>query len=150
VTKDISEVELIAAGSISSAQDGLSRNQDIVHLYDVIIDGSLCVGFDWVNGERFGFDTFRLKENNLRIKFQDTSNSASFPGNDGQITAHDSSNGGANKFSINDINGGKTPFTLEWSKNNKKPLLNLKRKSLILRRSKNNNRSRPMIQNLNS
>ena len=36
---------------------------------DVIIDGSLCVGFDCVNGESFGFDTIRLKDNNTRIKF---------------------------------------------------------------------------------
>ncbi len=101
------------------AQSGLARPpgvdapQDQVILDDLIVDGSICVGFDCVNGEAFGFDTLRLKENNLRIKFQDTSNSASFPSNDWQITANDSSNGGANKFSIDDIDGGKTPFTLE-------------------------------------
>ena len=33
---------------------------------------SLCVGFDCVNGESFGFDTVRLKENNLRLHFDDT------------------------------------------------------------------------------
>jgi len=86
---------------------------DQVILDDLIIDGSACIGFDCVNGESFGFDTLRLKENNLRIKFQDTSSSASFPSNDWQITANDSSNGGANKFSIDDIDGGRTPFTLE-------------------------------------
>jgi hypothetical protein len=86
---------------------------DVVHGDDVIIDGSLCVGFDCVNGESFGFDTIRLKENNLRIKFQDTSSTASYPSNDWQITANDSSNGGLNKFSIDDIDGGRTPFTIE-------------------------------------
>jgi len=86
---------------------------DIVHLDDVIVNGSLCAGFDCVNGESFGFDTIRLKENNLRIKAQDTSNSASFPTNDWQITFNDSANGGANKFSIDDIDGGRTPFTIE-------------------------------------
>lgn len=86
---------------------------DILHSDDVIIDGSLCVGFDCVNGESFGFDTIRLKENNLRIRAQDTSNSSSFPSNDWQITFNDSSNGGANKFSIDDIDSGKTPFTIE-------------------------------------
>ena len=90
--------------------DGGTR--DNVILDDLIVDGSACVGLDCVNGESFGFDTLRLKENNLRIKFQDTSSSASFPGNDWQITANDSSNGGANKFSIDDIDGGKTPFTI--------------------------------------
>ncbi|NIM10846.1 MAG: hypothetical protein GTO45_02550, partial [Candidatus Aminicenantes bacterium] len=44
-----------------------------------------------------------------------TSSSASFPSNDWQITANDSSNGGANKFSIDDIDGGRTPFTIEAS-----------------------------------
>lgn len=86
---------------------------DQVILDDLIVDGSSCVGQDCVNGESFGFDTIRLKENNLRIKFQDTSNSASFPTNDWQLTANDSANGGLNKFSIDDIDGGKTPFTIE-------------------------------------
>ena len=88
---------------------------DQVILDDLIVDGSTCVGFDCVNGESFGFDTIRVKENNLRIKFQDTSNSASFPTNDWQLTANDTSNGGANKFSIDDIDNSRTPFTIEAS-----------------------------------
>ena len=92
--------------------DNPSELKDQVILDDLIVDGSIGVGMDAVNGEAFGFDTIRLKENNLRIKFQDTSNSASFPTNDWQITANDSSNGGANKFSIDDIDGGRTPFTI--------------------------------------
>jgi hypothetical protein len=99
--------------AISTAQDGLSGTKDQVILDDLIVDGSICVGFDCVNGESFGFDTLRLKENNLRIRFYDTSSSASFPSNDWQITANDSSNGGANKFSIDDIDSGRTPFTIE-------------------------------------
>jgi hypothetical protein len=90
-----------------------SKVMDQVILDDLIVDGSACIGFDCVNGESFGFDTLRLKENNTRIKFQDTSTSASFPSNDWQITANDSANGGANKFSIDDIDGGRTPFTIE-------------------------------------
>ncbi len=39
---------------------------------DLIVQGSVCVGFDCVNNESFGFDTIRMKENNLRIKFEDT------------------------------------------------------------------------------
>ncbi|MGD2084756.1 MAG: tail fiber domain-containing protein [Candidatus Aminicenantes bacterium] len=97
----------------STAQDGLSGAQDQIILDDLIVDGSACIGFDCYNGESFGFDTLRLKENNLRIKFQDTSCTAGFPSNDWQITANDSSNGGANKFSIDDIDSGRTPFTIE-------------------------------------
>lgn len=92
---------------------GSTASADVVHLDDVIIDGSLCVGQDCVNGESFGFDTIRLKENNVRIRFDDTSASASFPNRDWQLTANDSSNGGANKFSIEDITGGRIPFTIE-------------------------------------
>ena len=79
---------------------------------DLIVQGSECVGIDCTSTESFGFDTIRLKENNLRIKFDDTSSSASFPGNDWQLTANDSANGGANKFSVDDITSGKTPFTI--------------------------------------
>jgi len=80
---------------------------------DLIVDGSACIGFDCTNGEDFSFDTIRLKENNLRIKFLDTSSAASFPSNDWQITANEHTNGGLNKFSIDDITSGRTPFTIE-------------------------------------
>ena len=78
---------------------------------DLIVQGSACVGFDCVNNESFGFDTIRLKENNTRIKFDDTS-AGSFPTNDWQLTANDSASGGASKFSIEDITGAKVPFTI--------------------------------------
>ena len=95
-----------------SSNEFVAPNDQVV-ADDFIVDGSLCVGMDCVNGESFGFDTLRLKENNLRIRAFDTSNSGSFPSNDWQITFNDSTNGGANKFSIDDIDGGKTPFTIE-------------------------------------
>lgn len=82
-------------------------------LDDLIVDGSLCVGFDCVNGESFGFDTVKMKENNVRIKADDTSNSASFPQNDWQLTFNETDNGGKNKFSVDDVTGGRTPFTIE-------------------------------------
>ena len=94
---------------------GAPAQKDQVIIDDLIVQGSICAGLDCSNGESFGFDTLRLKENNLRIKFQDTSVSASFPSNDWQLTANDTSNGGANKFSIDDIDGGRTPFTVEAS-----------------------------------
>ncbi len=105
---------LIAGVSSLGLMAGVAQ-ADQVFSDDLIVQGSICAGQDCVNGESFGFDTLRLKENNLRIKFQDTSNSASFPTNDWQLTANDSGNGGANKFSIDDIDGGRTPFTIEAS-----------------------------------
>ena len=88
-------------------------SQEQTFAQDVEIQGSLCVGFDCTANEVFGSDTIRLKENNLRIHFEDTSNSGSFPNNDWRLTANDQANGGANKFSIDDVTGGRTPFTVE-------------------------------------
>jgi hypothetical protein len=81
---------------------------------DLIVQGSACIGFDCVTGESFGFDTIRLKENNLRIKFEDTS-VGSFPTHDWQLTANDSASGGAERFSIEDVTAGTVPFTVEGS-----------------------------------
>ncbi len=88
--------------------------KDQVIADDLIVDGSACVGTDCASGENFGFDTIRLKENNVRIKFEDTSNaSGSFPSTDWQLIANDSNNGGANRFSVEDVTDSKTPFTIE-------------------------------------
>jgi hypothetical protein len=92
--------------------DPAVRQVDQVIPDDLIVQGSLCVGLDCVNNESFGFDTIRLKENNTRIKFDDTSTSAGFPANDWQLTANDSASGGSSKFSIEDITGSKVPFTI--------------------------------------
>lgn len=93
------------------ADDGGAR--DVVTNDDQIITGSLCVGFDCVNGETFGFDTIRMKENNTRIKFEDTSSSGSFPTNDWELVANDSANGGLNRFIIRDVDGNRNSVTVE-------------------------------------
>ncbi len=61
---------------------------------DLIVQGSECVGLDCVNNENFGFDTIRMKENNTRLQFDDTSTSAGFPTNNWQIRANASASGG--------------------------------------------------------
>jgi hypothetical protein len=93
--------------------DGDFTTQDQVIPDDLIVQGSACIGLDCVNNENFGFDTIRLKENNTRIKFEDTSTSAGFPTTDWQLTANDSASGGQAKFSIEDITGSRVPFTVE-------------------------------------
>lgn len=110
-TLNLHYVSLTLAAGVLSLAGSMAHAQYSVG--DREISGSLCVGIDCVNNENFGFDTIRLKENNLRIRAVDTSSTASFPTNDWQLTFNDSSNGGANKFSIEDIDGGRTPFTIE-------------------------------------
>ncbi|UXI66849.1 tail fiber domain-containing protein [Tahibacter amnicola] len=95
----------------NGTREGPSLNDQVIP-DDLIVQGSTCVGFDCVNNESFGFDTIRLKENNTRIKFEDTSSSAGFATNDWQLTANDSASGGANKFSIEDITSATVPFTV--------------------------------------
>ena len=78
---------------------------------DLIVDGSECVGSDCASGESFGFDTVRLKENNVRLNFEDTSSSTgSFPTNDWTLVANDSSNGGSSYLAIQDDDAGNMPF----------------------------------------
>jgi len=80
---------------------------------DLVVQGSECVGIDCASTESFGFDTERYKENNLRIHFDDTSASASFPSNDWRIEINSSANGGASYFAIQDATAGRIPFIIE-------------------------------------
>jgi len=104
---------VIGGAIVDSDGDQIDPDKDIQHLDDVIITFSLCVGTDCVNGENFGFDTIRFKENNLRIHFDDTSNSGSFPSNDWRIIANDSANGGGNYLAIEDSTAGRQIFRVD-------------------------------------
>lgn len=79
---------------------------------DLIVQSSICAGFDCVNNESFGFDTIRLKENNLRIGFDDTSVGA-FPSNNWEIRANDTTSGGANFLGFADMNTGNLVFAVD-------------------------------------
>ena len=80
---------------------------------DVYIDGSLCVGFDCVFGQAFGVDTVILKENNLRIFFDDSSTTGSFPDRDWSLEANATTNGGAEYFAIVDRTTNRQVFRVD-------------------------------------
>ena len=67
---------------------------DFIIADDLIVQGSACVGLDCVDGEVFGFDTLRGKENNVRFQFDDTSTTAGFATNNWQIRANAQGSGG--------------------------------------------------------
>jgi hypothetical protein len=98
--------------SVAAAPDliGSTAFADQVIPDDLIVQGSACIGLDCVNNESFGFDTLRLKENNTRIKFDDTSTAAGFPANDWTLVANDSAAGGRNFFGIEDTTAGRMIF----------------------------------------
>lgn len=79
---------------------------------DLIVQGSICAGFDCIENENFGFSTLILKENNLRIFFDDTSATAGFSANDWTLVANDSGSGGVSRFSIEDTSAARAPFTI--------------------------------------
>ena len=101
---------LMADGTVSTLLTGSDNiywtlnSSDLVanvsYPRDVILPSSLGIGVDMNPGYEFGFNTMVLSENNLRILFNDTSNSAAFPNKDWQLVANDSNNGGENYFSI--------------------------------------------------
>ncbi|HEX7152755.1 MAG TPA: tail fiber domain-containing protein [Thermoanaerobaculia bacterium] len=105
--------EIESAGTLGTQPRFRIGVNDQVIPDNLIVQGSTCTGFDCVNGESFGFDTLRLKENNLRINFDDTSASAGYPSNDWRIVANDSASGGANKFVIEDSTAARNPMTIE-------------------------------------
>src|SRR5262249_18022683 len=80
---------------------------------DLIVQGSTCIGLDCVNNENFGFDTLKLKENNLRIFFEDTSTASGFPTNDWRIIVNDSASGGANFFAVEDSTAVRQVFRVD-------------------------------------
>ncbi len=89
---------------------------------DLIVPGGTCVGFDCSNGEDFSASdwfppqtTLRLKENNLRILFQDTSEAGS-ASQDWWMMANDTaSGGGANIFAVGDEEMPQTAMQIEFS-----------------------------------
>ncbi|HYI08181.1 MAG TPA: tail fiber domain-containing protein [Thermoanaerobaculia bacterium] len=79
---------------------------------DVSAQGGVCAGFDCTSTESYGLATAKLKENNTRLKFEDTS-VAPFPGTDWQLSANDTASGGANKFIVEDLTAVTVPLVIE-------------------------------------
>ncbi len=104
--------------------DGALRPADVVQTDDAIFQSSLCVGFDCVNGEVFDFDTIRLKENNTRIAFVDTSTTTGFTTNDWSLAANDSGSGGLERFMLSNDTGFRIPVSV---------LANARTNALVLR-----------------
>jgi hypothetical protein len=85
--------------------------QDQVLQDDLIIQGNLGIGFDMTDGYDFDGNSLVLRENNLRILFNDTS-SPTFADNDWNIQLNDSYEGGLNYFKIIDLATSNSPFTI--------------------------------------
>jgi len=85
----------------------------VVHSGASEITNSLGIGGDIYSGYPYSFDTFVLRENNLRILFDDTSTAGGFPSNDWRLEANSSSSGGASYFAIQDATAHRNSFVVE-------------------------------------
>src|ERR1700741_2728358 len=79
---------------------------------DVAARDGVCAGFDCTDTESYGFASAKLKENNTRLKFEDTS-LAGFASTDWQLRANDTTPGGANKFFVEDLTAVTVPLLIE-------------------------------------
>jgi len=79
---------------------------------DVSAQGGICAGFDCTAAESYGLASAKLKENNTRLKFEDTS-VAPFATTDWQLSANDTTSGGANKFFVEDLTAATVPLLIE-------------------------------------
>ncbi len=80
---------------------------------DVSAQGGVCAGSDCTNAESYGLASAKLKENNTRLKFEDTSTGVGFATTDWQLSANDTFSGGANKFFVEDLTAATVPFLIE-------------------------------------
>jgi len=81
---------------------------------DLVVQGSIGLGLDMPSGYGFGYSTIAMRENNLRIFFDDTSiPGGGFPDNDWQLTANGSNSGDDNYFGIDDITNNTSPFRVQ-------------------------------------
>lgn len=78
---------------------GFSAHADQLIDGDQIVIGNTCVGFDCVNGESFAGDELRLKENNVRLRLEDSTASGTL-GKSWFLVANDSASGGSDFFSF--------------------------------------------------
>lgn len=64
---------ILITGALLLSAMGLPASADIVVNDDQIVVGKFCQGIDCTNGQTFGNETVRLRENNTRLTFIDMS-----------------------------------------------------------------------------
>ena len=112
VPPDLREGETGAPRSAKAASGIRSIAGELVVPEDLIVQGEACIGVDCSATETFGSDTFKLKANNIRVLFEDTSITPGFPSDDWRLVVNDSISGGANHFTIEDVAAATFPFTI--------------------------------------
>ena len=77
------------------------------------ISGDLCAGDDCGLLEDLTGQTVKLKDENTRLRFADSSTTAGFSTTDWELTANDSGSGGFDYFAIRNVDSNRQIFRLE-------------------------------------
>ncbi len=114
----------------STPKMSLVNNQPKVHTPKVVIEtseessskqlisetlyvaGRLGIGDDMVDGTAFDHTAMTVMQNNIRLLFDDTSSSGTFPANDWAIRINDTEEGEDNCFVIEDVTNVTVPFKI--------------------------------------
>ena len=107
----ISDGNLVPLG-LTEPTEKIITSEDQMVPDDLIVDGKGCIGLGCASGETFFAEALRLKQSVVRLRFEDTSTTAGLPTRDWQLTVNDSASGGADRFSLDDLTAGTTPFTV--------------------------------------
>ncbi|MEZ5716348.1 MAG: hypothetical protein R3D85_15035 [Paracoccaceae bacterium] len=78
---------------------------------DQSIDGKVCIGTQCTTPETFGDEALKLKQNNPRLLFEDTSTSGSI--SDWMLIANALNTGTSNFFALKEIDTGLTPLRID-------------------------------------
>ncbi|MEZ5716054.1 MAG: hypothetical protein R3D85_13330 [Paracoccaceae bacterium] len=86
---------------------------------DHVVAGKLCVGQQCASGEVISAqDSLKINGNTVSILFEDGSDGTGFPGRDWRLLVNDGgpeSGGAIDRFSVQDVDAGTFPFTIEGS-----------------------------------
>lgn len=110
-TWNLRKNSLLLAGLCLVAPALPARAQEVI-AENLIVQGKLCAGVDCASTESFGLENLKLKHNNTKLLFDDSSTTAGFPATDWRLTANDSFTGGVNRFSLEDATAGTVPVTV--------------------------------------
>ena len=101
----------LRATAIAAAALPTLAHAEVLSEDNPTIRSFLCVGFNCADQDIAGIDDFRVKDNTIRIHFDDVSSSSS-PDNDWRIMINDSASGTEEYFAIQDATRGPQIFRL--------------------------------------
>ncbi len=107
------QVQTIGTGTIETNGNPGYETDDYYRTDDLIVTESMAIGKNAEYDYNFQFNTLVLQDEIIRLLFDDTSNSSSFPNNDWMLEINSATPGGKNYFAIKDVTANKYPFMIE-------------------------------------